>query len=479
MATKKKRQRQYDAATISRRTANWLARSTGPNREIETSLRLLRDRHRDLCRNNPWARRAVQAIVNNTIGAGIRAQYKSPRRQARWSAWFETTACDATGRLDGYGLQSLIMRTIVEAGECLIRRRPRRIEDGLPVPLQLHVLEPDYLDHTKTEALPTGGWITQGIEHDALGRRVAYWLYPEHPGDPINGIGHIGESTRYPASEFLHIYRQDRPGQVRGVPWGTGAMLRLRMLDDYQDAQLERQRLAACFVAFVRETDPQVESVDEYELLSKLEPGAVELLPPGKDVAFASPPQPNNDQEFTASVLRAVAADYGISYELLTNDLSRVNFSSGRMGFQETARNIDAWRWNMLAPQCLHPIAAWFIEAETIAGFGGKPEVPLWTAPARTLVDPAREIPALRDQVRAGFMSLPEAIRKMGYDPDLLVAEQAAFLKKLDELGIAYDSDPRTEMQQPPSQPEASAAVAVKTEDKTESDATTSEEPNT
>ena len=437
-----KAKRQYDAGTVSRRTANWLARSTGPNREIETSLVKLRDRHRDLARNNPWARRAINAVINNAIGPGIRAQWSNTRRQKRWSEWFETTACDASGRLDGYGLQALALRTVVESGECLIRRRPRRPDDGLPVPLQLQILEPDYLDHAKTEALPSGGWISQGVEHDARGRRVAYWLFPEHPGDPITGTG-AGQSARYPASEFLHIYRLERPGQVRGVPWGTGAMMRLRMLDDYQDAQLERQRLAACFVAFVRETDPTMETQDEYELLSKLEPGAIELLPPGKDVSFASPPQPNDDKEFTANVLRAVASDYGLSYEVLTNDLSNVNFSSARMGFQEFARNIDAWRWQMLAPQFLNPLAAWFLEAESLAGVTGKAETPLWTAPARTLVDPAKEVPALRDQVRAGFMSLPEAIRKMGYDPDLLIQEQAEFMGKLDALGISFDSDPR------------------------------------
>ena len=75
------------------------------------------------------------------------------------------------------------MRSLVESGEVLVRLRERRVEDGLPVPLQLQVLEADHLDSGKTEELRDGGFILQGIEFDALGRRRAYWLYPTHPGD--------------------------------------------------------------------------------------------------------------------------------------------------------------------------------------------------------------------------------------------------------------------------------------------------------
>lgn len=433
----------YDGATVTRRTAGWETRSSGPNREIETSLAKLRDRHRDLARNNPWARRAIQAIVNNAIGAGIQAQWSDPTRQSLWSDWYESTAVDADGRLDGYGLQALIQRAIVESGEVLVRRRPRRPEDGLAVPLQIQVLESDYLDHLKTELLPTGGWITQGVEFNAYGRRVAYWLYPEHPGDPLGRRSLT--SVRYDAADFLHIYRLDRPGQVRGVPWGTGALLRLRMLDDYHDAQLEKQRLAACYVTFVTEPDAPPNTDNEYELLDKLEPGAVEILPPGKDVKFATPPVTDGFNEFSVSILRSIAADYGLPFEILSGDLSEVNFSSARMGFNEFGRNIDVWRWHIMIPQLLNPLAQWFNQAAALVGLPPSEQSPLWTPPARTLVDQVREMPAMRDAVRAGLMSLPEAIRSMGYDPVTLANEHAQYLTLLDQLGLKLDSDPRAD----------------------------------
>ena len=438
--------RSYDGAGYTRRTSGWLTSSTGPNAEIAPSLTRLRNRHRDLVRNNPWAGRAVQAVVNNAVGYGIQAQWYDPARTALWQRWFESTACDADGRADGYGLQSLALRTIVESGEVLIRRRPRRLEDGFPVPLQLQVLEPDYLDHAKTETTATGGWISQGVEFNPFGQRIAYWLYPEHPGDQTRLLPQT--SIRYPAADFLHVYRVDRPGQSRGVPWGAGVMLRLKMLDDYADAQLERQRLAACYVAFVRDTETPTDTSDEYSLFDKLSPGAVEILPPGKDVSFANPPAAEGYRDYLITVLQSVAAGYGVPYETLTGDLSQVNFSSARMGWNEFARNIDVWRWHMMIPQLLNPLAQWFDEAAGLIGNASQP-LPEWTPPARVMVDPTREIPAIQAAIRCGILTLPEAIRQQGYDPDTLINEQAAFLAKLDALGIKLDSDPRQSYQAP------------------------------
>lgn len=447
----------YDAARFTRRTSGWQAHSTGPNAEIARDLQTLRNRHRDLARNNPWVRRAIQAIITNTVGPGIRAQWDSEERQARWSAWWESTNCDADGRHNGYGLQALALRAIVESGAALIRARPRRPQDGLPVPLQLQVLEPDYIDHSKTEPLPNGGYIHQGVEYGPTGRRQAYWLFQEHPGEYAHTARYTGTSKRHTAADIAHVLRIDRPGQVHGVPWGTGAMTRARMLDDYQDAQLERHRNAACFMAFRRIADPSLMEpqdltdlravIGDYALLDRIEPGTMQDLPPGMDIEFASPPQPEDDKQFQLAILRAVAADYGIPYEVLTGDLSEVNFSSARMGWNEFARNITAWRWQMLEPQLLSQIATWYLEAERVAGFDTNGARVLWTAPSRTMVDKTREIKPLIEEIRAGLVSLPEAIRQVGYDPLTLATENAEFIDVLAGLGlklssiVAHDAD--------------------------------------
>ena len=435
----------YDGAKTNGYAANWQVSATGPNAEIGPDLKTLRSRHRQLAENNPWAGRAIGAIVTNTVGDGLRAQWQDPAVQQLWSEWWETPSCDADDRLDGYGLQALILRTVVVSGAVLIRRRPRYADFGLPVPLQLQILEPDFIDLGKSQDPGRGRReIVQGIELDAIGRRTAYWLYPRHPGEQ-RGYG-AASAVRYDASDFAHVFRVDRPGQLHGVPWGKGAMTRLKMLDDYQNNQLERQRLAACFMGFRRIPDPtlleRLPAATTTPPSEELQPGALEDLPPGWDIEFASPPQPEDDAEFQLSVLRAVAAEYGIPYEVLTGDLSQVNFSSARMGWNEFGRNIETWRWQMLATQALRPIVRWFREAAALVGIDVRQEQPLWTAPARTMVDATREVPALIKAVRAGLLSMPQAIRQQGYDPDLLLAEEAAWRAKTAAAGVLLDTDP-------------------------------------
>lgn len=64
--------RAYDAASNSRRTSGWNASGTSANNETRAAGNTLRDRSRELVRNNPYAKRAVQAISTNMIGLGIR-----------------------------------------------------------------------------------------------------------------------------------------------------------------------------------------------------------------------------------------------------------------------------------------------------------------------------------------------------------------------------------------------------------------------
>src|SRR5512132_2410817 len=156
--------RSYEGARVGRRTEGWVVTGSSANAEIGTALSRLRDRSRDLVRNNPYAAKAVQAVVSNLVGTGILPRARSTDAVANeaadelWARFAE--ACDADGLTDFSGLQALIVRAMAESGECLARVRDRRIEDGLP--LQLQLLEPDHLDASKTGDLANGGFVVQG-----------------------------------------------------------------------------------------------------------------------------------------------------------------------------------------------------------------------------------------------------------------------------------------------------------------------------
>ncbi len=445
--------RSYEGARIGRRTEGWVVAGTSANAEIGTALVRLRDRARDLVRNNPYAAKAVSAVVSNLVGTGIMPRARSgdgainEMADRLWARFAET--CDADGLTDFSGLKALIVRTLVESGECLVRIRERRVEDGLPVPLQLQLLEPDHLDASKTGEAPGGGFVIQGVEFDTLGRRRAYWLYPVHPGEVAMFRRASLVSQPVPAASVLHLFDRLRPGQVRGVPWFAPVILKLRDLDEYDDAELVRKKIEACFAAFVTGSDDEetlgrATSDADGRRVESFEPGMIEYLSPGKDVKFATPSHAGGYGEYMRVQLHAIAAGVGLTYELLTGDLSQVNYSSIRAGLIEFRRRMEALQWQLLVPGLCRPVWQRFIA--TSQAIGALPADPIdaeWTAPRFEAVDPLKDIQADILAVRAGLMTLKEAVARQGYDPAHVLAEIAATNAELDGLGIVLDTDPR------------------------------------
>ncbi len=444
--------RGYDGAAKGRRTEGWRATGSSADTEIGVAGALLRDRMRDLMRNSPHAAKAVAVLVNNIVGSGImpRAASSDEALDRKVDALFErwSAECDADGQLDFYGLQTLICREMVEAGEVLVRRRPCRASDGLPVPLQLQVLEADFLDATKSGTLG-GGRLVQGIEFDAVGKRRAYWLYSEHPGDAWGALRGGLDSRPVPANEIAHVYEKSRT-QARGVPWGAPVIRSLRDLDDYEVAELVRKKTEACVTAIVFGDDeaqqgiaPAVIDADGNRV-EQFEPGLIAYARGGKDIRFNQPAATGGYGEYKRASLHTIAAGFRIPYELLIGDLSQVNYSSIRAGLVEFRRHVDAVQWQLFIPMLCTLVWRWFTEGAWAAGQIPVPQVAVeWSPPRFEAVDPYKDAMADLLAIRSGTMSLAQAISRQGYSPDAVLAEIAATNARLDELGLVLDSDPR------------------------------------
>jgi lambda family phage portal protein len=432
---------EYDGATKGRRAEGWRRRGTDANSEIGRAQKTLRDTARDMVRNNGYASRAVAVLAANTIGTGITFQVKrngkvDERLQAIAKAHLESTAIDADGRSDLYGLQLIAFRAVVESGAAIVRYRQRRTSDGLTLPFQLQVLEPDYLDDRK-HGKTSGGSYIYGVEFDGIGRRNAYWLFTDHPGSSIATT--IG-SKPTPARDVIHVFRGDRPGQQHGVTWFAPVILRARDFADFEDAELIRQKLAACHVGVVHgETDAEVGS----EPFDVMEPGAIWHAPDGRDVTFNSPPQNNSYGEFTKVSLRAMSVGMNVAAHSLTGDLSDLNFSSGRLGWQDDQRQINSWQWQMFMPQFCGGVGGWLIRNFELTGENVDGVTVDWTPPRREMLNPPEDVKANRDAIRSGQKSWSQVIREGGDDPDQVAAELAGDLERFDELGLILDCDPR------------------------------------
>ena len=440
--------RGYEGASLGTRNKNWRPSNSDADVEVQTSLSMLRARSRDLVRNNSYARRGVESIVNNTIGTGILLKVSDAGLNENWKAWADSTDCDFYGEMNFYAIQRLVTAAMVESGDVIIKR----IRTGdVKNPVKIQVLEGDYLDTTKYDS---DNNIRSGIEFSKEGKILAYWLFKEHPGGRKLNFKSDYTSERVPASEAKLIFREDRPGQIRGVPWTATVMNRLKDYKDYEEAQLIRQKIAACFVGFIETNeDPINQTTSSSEptkpMSDRFTPGQWEVLPPGKRIVFGNPPGTGADYEpYSKRQLLSVAAGMGITYECLTSDYGNVNFSSGRMGWLEMWRNIEAWRWQIIIPKLCDIVFEWWIEGQAVvSGISYEDLGKTWTPPRREMIDPTKEVAAMRDSIRAGLSTFSDSVRQLGYDPEEHFDEYASDIKRLDQLNLVLESDYRKEIQ--------------------------------
>lgn len=442
--------RHYEAASTGRRTQGWRRASGDVNAVVGPALKALREQARDLVRNNPYASSAVGTIADHGVGWGIVPECDDAEAMAVWSEWADSTACDADGRLDFAGLQKMVLRTVVEAGEGLVRGRIRRPNDPLPIPFQVQLLDPDHIDTLKDSQGQTGvPRIVQGVEYDAIGRRVAYWLFREHPGSVMGGFP---SSERVPAEFVGHPFLPLRPGQVRGVSWFAPVLMKMKDLDDMEDATLMKQKIAACLAVFTVSSDgsalpmgtPQPASSAGAPIVDSLGPGAVIPLAHGQDVKIVEPPSVADYDPYTKNVLRAIATGIGVTYEDLTGDYTGMPFSAARMSRLRHWSRVDDWRWRLLVPQFCQPCWNWVMAMAVVSGrLREIPKTVDWTAPPAPMIDPVNEGLAYQRNIRNGTQSLSEVLRERGYHPRRMLEQMRDDNRVLDELGLILDSDPR------------------------------------
>ena len=451
------RKRSYEAGQTSRNGGHWLSVIRSADAEIFNEARTLRDRSRALVRNNPFAAKAVASLASNIVGEGIipRPATGSPSRDRKiWNAFQKwALRCDHGGQLDFYGLQTLLVREMLEGGEVLVRKRLRK-RDGRPgdVPLELQVLEADFLDPMRNGMLSEGALTIQGVEIDVeTQKRRSYWLYPFHPGSmPYYVPGVPMMSMPVPADEVLHVYEQQRV-QTRGVPWGTPAIEGLNLLSDYELAEVVRKKIEACVTGFVTGAESEEEDAagirvtdaDGHEVES-FEPGMIVRLHGAKDVKFNTPQATPNYGEFRTVSLQAIAAAYRMPYELISGDLSKVNFSSMRGGLVEFRRLVGTVQWQILIQLALQPIWEWWCEAAYLADVIDLHYVPVeWSPPKFEWVDPQADAQSAVLEVRNGFRCWQDVVAEMGLNPDEVLDGIQAFNEACDDRGIVLDSDPR------------------------------------
>jgi lambda family phage portal protein len=451
--------RSFDAASASRRNRGSGRMNSLPSAALNARGSIAAQA-RYLENNSPIARAAVAAWVSNVIASGIKAQSlaKSPKLRATISTGFEAWGerADITGRMDLYALQALAVHRMMIDGECFV------LMINTPDGLRLKIVDAEQLDSGQSRELGGGRRIVQGIELDADGRPVAYYIHPQ----PLN-LGISTPSVRIDTADVCHMMRLDHPFMVRGVSWFAPCLTRMRDLDEAQDAQLMRQKIGALLTGFVTDASgdgtaaagfaADGEQAIDGTLIGGLEPGTLKILDAGKSITFSDPPEIGAEaNEFMRMTHREIAAGLGLPFELLSGDLSQVNYSSIRSGLIEFRKRVEAVQYGIVVYQFLRRVFGRWVLTENLAGRLGRPGQSLnelmtvkWVTPRREWVDPQKDAEAEIAAINAGLMSRREAVASRGLDVEALDAEIASDHDREKALGLTFNAKPATEKEPP------------------------------
>lgn len=463
------RSMQYAAAKTNRLTGAWTTQFPNVNDIISASSPAVRARVNQLVRDFPYFARALNNIVDYTVGPGIVYQSRvkmangkldKKRNQIIEDAfkWWADEA-DASGKLHYYDMMRLAKRQDAEIGEFLIVMAPIK-DPNRYLPLALQIYEANWLTSAR-DNYGTGGIgmsanpgeteIRQGVEYEKLtGRVKGYWFC-----DPYHG----GQEVYISADQVIHGFDMLRPQQLRGISQMAPGVLLAHDLHDYMGAEIDGAKFAAKYLAFVKKQQPSLgqglggvtretgeKGITRY--IEELENAIVEYLKPGDDVVLAKSERPGTTfTPFVRLLLTMLSVTTGVPYELMTGDYQGINFSTCRIirnDFQQQLRPISIRHIRQFGLRTQRGCLDWAVLTGKInlPGYFQNPRhywESEWQPPGMEAVDPLREAKSQVEAIRALLKSPQEVARERGRDLEDVYREIKEAMDLAEQYGLPFD----------------------------------------
>lgn len=456
--------RSYAGAQKGRLFADFFSNSKSADAELAPALRTLRDRSRELARNDSYVKRYLALLSANVVGTkGIRLSCKARDDNGQldivgnqiiereFARWCKKANCTVTGKLSFIDAQKLFIETLARDGECLVKHV--KTKDN-PFNYSIQFIEADHLDEELTEIAGNNNKIRMGVECNPVGRPLAYHLFKNHPYDTDSYASPGQKYIRIPAEEMIHAYMQERPEMTRGVPWTATAMDKIHTLNGYRQAELTASRLAACKMGFY--TSPGGDGYvgedyeDTYSPIMEAEPGTFEQLPSGMDFKSFEPNHPTSAFDaFEKAILRGISSGLNISYHSLANDLSSVNYSSIRAGSLEDRAQFGVIQEFVVA-HFIEPIfKEWLEMAMTtnqiplpMTRFDKFADSATFIPRSWSYVDPQKEIQANILGLKSGQVTMADIQSAYGRDVEELFEQHDREKKLAEQYGVSTAFQP-------------------------------------
>lgn len=452
----------YGANVMKRSLRGWRVPGGSPKEDIEDNIEVLRKRSRDAYMGIPIAAGAIKTLKTNVVCSGLMptpqvdvdylglTEEQADRLQSQivreFNLWADSPLCDADRVDDFWELQMLAFTGFAMNGDAFALL-PYNPKPGRPYGLQVRLLEADRVcspdNYDRLYPCIVNGYqvnrIVQGVETDASGAVVAYWVCNRHPLSSIDDPQL--EWTRVEAygnnsgrRNILHIMQRERAGQRRGVPLLAPVLESLKQLGRYTEAELNAALIAASVTVMIeRENASEYRPFGEQEAPSdlpqdeagiELAPAAVFDLAPGEKANMLDPKHPTTTFDgFVAAMSKQIAAALEIPSEVLYKQFQS-NYSASRGALNEFWRTCGMYRDNFASDFCQPVYEAWFAEAVALGriaapGFFDDPAIAkaytncTWNGPARTNLNPKDEIEAAILRAQSGVSTYEQETAQM------------------------------------------------------------------
>lgn len=455
--------RSYQAANTGRLFADFRSSNRSADSELRSDIVLMRNRSRELARNDVYVKRYLNLMKTNVVGEkGMTLQVKARNDNGSmdvvgntiienaWAQFCLRGNCTADGQRSWVDLQKYVIEATARDGEAFIQIvRNRRYPHGIA----FHPVEADLIDEKKNEIGRNGNRIRMGIEVDEFDRPVAYWVKTQHPGDFDMSSIRSAVVKRVSAENMIHVFEPIRAGQTRGEPWMAPAIAQLKMLNAHREAELVASRMAASKMGFfVSETGDEVPA-DDYDgkvPIIDAEPGAFHQLPAGVDFKPFDMNHPATAfADFEKGILRGLASGLGVSYASLSNDLEGTSYSSIRQGALEERDAYKVVQTFLLEHFVLPAYSAWLQHAME---FGIVPipatrfdkffTATVFRPRGWQWVDPQREINAAVTAMHNGIMSMQDVSNQYGRDIEETFSQIQRDQELAESLGLSLAFQP-------------------------------------
>lgn len=422
----------YDAAqTVDDNRRHWAnADALSANASNSPDVRCtLRNRARYEYANNSFCNGMVRTLAFHCIGTGPRLQLNTgveeadKKLEAAFHRWSKEIGL--AGKLQ------TMRQARCRDGEAFALFVTNQRLRG-PIKFDIRLIEAEQV------AADTFGILNDyvdGITLDELGNPVSYTILAEHPGE--SQVFGSGESTTVEAERIIHLYREDRPGQRRGIPELTPALPLYAVLRRYTLATLHKAEIAALLAVFLKTTASGIDPADMGDPFQVLdfERSAMTTLPDGWDISQLKAESPTDAHDaFCTAVIREIARCLDMPRSIAMGDSTGLNYSSGRLDHQTYFRAIEIDRFDF-ETRCLDRLfAEWLNEAALVPGLipDGLPLVVEWAHEWQwdgfEHVDPQKEASADETRLRTGMASIPDLCAKQGVDYEAMHRKAAAAL---------------------------------------------------